>query len=150
MAKVNVLYNYIPKVQNAITGELLAKALMAGGQVIEANAKINVARVFSSKSTGGAGLGGSITTELVEKSETSAKVHVGPSKVYGAIQEFGGTVKPLHAKMLSWVNEDGERIFAFAVHLPARPYLRPAVDEHKSEIEQAIGYQVKMAIEGAL
>lgn len=150
MANVKVLYNYIPKVQKAITGDVLAKALMAGGQVIEANAKINVARIFSSKSTGGAGLGGSISTVLVEQSETSALVHVGPSKLYGAIQEFGGTVRALHAKMLSWVNDAGERIFAFAVHLPARPYLRPAVDEHKDEIEQAIGYQVKKAIEASL
>jgi phage gpG-like protein len=118
--------------------------------VIEAQAKINTTKVFSSKSTGGAGLGGSIKIELIQSGETSAEVHVGPTVVYGPIQELGGTVKPLHAKMLSWVNEAGERIFANAVHLPARPYLRPAVDEHKSEIEDAIGYQLKQAIEDAL
>jgi phage gpG-like protein len=149
-SKVTVLYNYVPKIRAAISGDVLAKALMAGGQVIEAQAKINTTKVFSSKSTGGAGLGGSIKIELIQSGETSAEVHVGPTVVYGPIQELGGTVKPLHAKMLSWVNEAGERIFANAVHLPARPYLRPAVDEHKSEIEDAIGYQLKQAIEDAL
>jgi HK97 gp10 family phage protein len=147
---VRVLYNHIPKVKGTVTGEMLAKALMAGGQVIEANAKINTTKVFSSKSTGGAGLGGSIFTDLVKSTKTSALVHVGPSAVYGAIQEFGGVVRPLHAKMLSWLNEAGERIFAKMVSLPARPYLRPAVDEHRDQIAEAISHQIEKGIKGAL
>jgi phage gpG-like protein len=150
MGKPIVLYNHIPGVRKGTSGKKLAKALMAGGQVIEAYAKINTTKVFSSKSTGGAGLGGSIFTDLVKSSATSALVHVGPSKEYGRIQELGGTVKPRNKKMLSWVNEAGERIFANAVHLPARPYLRPAADEHKDEIKQAISYQLEKNIQEAL
>lgn len=148
--KVTVLFNYVPQVRAAIRGEALEKALLAGGQVIEANARVNTTRVFSSESTGGAGLGGSIITVPVKSSGNSARVHVGPTKVYGKIQELGGVIKAVHAKMLSWVNEAGERIFANAVHIPARPYLRPAVDEHKDEIEQAISHQIRKDIEAAL
>jgi len=148
--KVIVKFNYTPKVIKAITGETLAKALMAGGQVIEAQAKINVEKTFSSKSTGGAGLGGSIHTELVESSETSAKVHVGPSVIYGRIQELGGVIKPVFAKMLSWVNDAGERVFANVVHIPARPYLRPAVDNNLDKIKDAIGYQIEKSINEVL
>lgn len=149
-ANVTVLFNYIPKVQGAVSGAALEKALMAGGLVIEANAKINVTKTFSDKSTGGAGLGGSIFTEVAESSKTSVTVHVGPSVVYGRIQELGGTIKPVLAKTLSWVNDAGERVFANIVHLPARPYLRPAMDDNKKDIEAAIAHQVKKAIEGVL
>jgi hypothetical protein len=150
MKNVTTVFNYVPKVKAAVTGEALAKALLAGGFVVETQAKINVNNTFSSKSTGGAGLGGSIHTELVEQTSTSALVHVGPSKVYGRIQELGGIIKPVFAKMLSWVNDSGERVFANMVHIPARPYLRPAIDEHKDEVQQAISIQVEKSVKAAL
>jgi hypothetical protein len=145
---VVIKINNIPGIRKAVTGEALARAAQAGGHVIEGYAKINANNVFSSKSTGGAGLGGSIQVVLVESTATSASVDVGPSVIYGRIQEFGGVIKPVHAKMLSWV-DDGVRIFAHMVHLPPRPYLRPAVDEHMKDIEQAIGYQLQKQISGA-
>jgi len=85
---------------------------------------------------------------LTESSATNASVDVGPTVIYGRIQELGGVIKPVHAKMLSWV-DDGVRIFAKMVHLPPRPYLRPAVDEHMKDIEQAVGYQLKTQIGAA-
>ena len=44
--------------------------------------------------------------------------------------------------MLSWIGEDGKRIFARAVQIHAQPYMRPAVDSHKGEIINAIGAMV--------
>lgn len=139
----------LDRMSNAARGEALSRAAMAGGQAIEAFAKINVEKTFSGKSTGGAGLGGSIHTELTKAGDRSAEVSVGPSVVYGRIQEFGGIVKPVTAKMLSWV-DDGVRIFANLVHLPSRPYLRPAVDEHVEEITQAVGATIQNEIEKAI
>jgi phage gpG-like protein len=132
----------------AASGATLEKAVMAGGQVVEAYAKINANQVFSAKSTGGAGLGGSIQTVLVKSDVTSAEADVGPTVIYGRIQELGGIIKPVHKKFLHFFI-DGVEVFTKLVHLPPRPYLRPAIDEHEQEVMDAIGYQLKNSIEDA-
>lgn len=138
----------LKKLDAATRGDALGKAAMAGGQVIENYAKINAEKVFSGKARGE--LSGSIQTVLDKATGNEAEVSVGPSVVYGRIQELGGIIKPVTAKMLSWIGDTGERIFAKLVHIPARPYLRPAVDEHHDEIEQAIAFQLQKAIDGAV
>ena len=145
-SKVIVLEDNFAAVRKQITGEGLKKAALAGGQVIESNAKINVEKTFSSKATGGAGLGGGIKTVVSKATDTRAEVDVGPTEIYGRIHELGGIILPVHAKMLSWV-DNGKRIFAKRVQIPARPYLRPAVDEHENEIGQAVGHQLRKQIE---
>ena len=148
--QVIIKINNVAKVRGAVSGEQLKRAVLAGGHVIEAQAKINVEKTFSHKSTGGAGLGGSIQTVVSTSTETKAEVDVGPTVIYGRIHEFGGIILPVKAKMLSWMDDDtGERIFAKMVQIPARPYLRPALDEHKDEIVDAMMHQVKKAIEQA-
>jgi phage gpG-like protein len=145
-SKVIVLEDNFKAVRKAVTGEGLKKAALAGGLVIEANAKINVEKTFSSKSTGGAGLAGSIQTVISKSTSTLAEVEVGPTVIYGRIQELGGVILPVFAKLLSWV-DDGKRIFAKRVQIPARPYLRPAMDEHEDDIRDAVGFQIKKDIE---
>ena len=146
--QVIIKINNVAKVRGAVSGEQLKRAVLAGGHVIEAQAKINVEKTFSHKSTGGAGLGGSIQTVVSKATEHEAEVDVGPTVIYGRIQELGGIVLPVTAKMLSWV-EDGVRIFANKVQIPARPYLRPAVDEHKGEIGDVISYHLQKQIKEA-
>ena len=148
--QVIIKINNVTKVRGAVSGEQLKQAVLAGGHVIEAQAKINVEKTFSHKSTGGAGLGGSIQTIVSTATEIKAEVDVGPTVIYGRIHELGGIILPVKAKMLSWMDDDtGERIFAKMVQIPARPYLRPAFDEHKDEIADAMMHQVKKAIEQA-
>lgn len=118
----------------AAKGDALEDAVEAGARVIETYAKINVEKTFSNDSTGG--LAGSITVNI-KGGGTKAEAEIGPTKVYGRIQELGGVIVPIHAKLLHWV-KDGIEYFAHAVHIPARPYLRPAVDEHIPEITEAI------------
>ncbi len=142
--RIITVENHVKDVMNALTADKLIKAAMAGGQVIEANAKINANAVFSSNATNT--LAGSIQTVVAKSEETYAEVDVGPTVVYGRIHELGGIIKPVHAKMLSWV-DNGIRIFAKLVQMPARPYLRPAVDEHKNEISDAVGYQLRANVE---
>lgn len=122
------------------------KAAMAGGMVIEAHAKINANSVFSGNATNT--LAGSIQTVEAESSAKSAYVDVGPTVVYGRIHEFGGTIKPVFAKALHFVI-DGVHVVTQVVHMPARPYLRPAVDENKDKIMEAIKYQIRTLIEAA-
>ena len=144
VGNVKVLTNHFPDVKKAISGAGLSAAAQAGGHVIEGNAKVNAHSVFSRKSVGN--LAASIQVVLDKATASSAEVSVGPTVIYGRIQELGGVIKPLYAKMLSWV-DNGVRIFANLVHIPARPYLRPAVDEHMQEIEDAVGYQLRKDIE---
>ena len=68
--------------------------------------------------------------------------------LYAAIHEFGGTIYPKRAKALSWIGEDGKRIFAKSVRIPTRAYLRPAFDENKGEIIDAIGREVAKQLGG--
>jgi len=143
------LINNTVAIRKAVTGAQLEKAAMAGGQVIERAAKINVNRTFSSESTGSSGLGGSIQTVVEKTKHKSSVVNVGPTVIYGRIHELGGIILPVFAKMLSWVSDSGERIFANKVQIPARPYLRPAVDNNKSDIVDAISYQIEKQIKKA-
>lgn len=126
--------------------ENIKRAAMAGGQVIETYAKINVESTFSGKSTGGAGLAGSIQTVITKSTGTDAKVSIGPSVVYGRIHELGGIIKTVHAKFLHFVI-DGQDIFAKLVHIPARPYLRPAADNHMDDIQQAVSASIRADLE---
>jgi len=146
---VVILKNNVDAIRKAVTGEHLKKAVQAGGHVLEGYAKINVEKTFSGKSTGAAGLGGTIQVVVSKSTATQAEVDVGPTVIYGRIQELGGIIKPVVAKMLSWVADSGERIFANLVQIPARPYLRPAFDEHKDDIVTAMEFQLRQAIEKA-
>lgn len=58
---------------------------------------------------------------------------VGPTVIYGRIQELGGEIFPKRAKWLHWVDGTGDH-FAKHVTLPSRPYLKPAVSLTKGMI----------------
>lgn len=137
----------LQRMEKAARGQALKRAAMAGGLVIEAQAKINVVNTFK-PNTGN--LAGSIFTEAIKADDVSVEVAVGPSVVYGRIQELGGTVKPVTAKYLHWVDEHGQHHQAKSVTLPARPYLRPAVDENGDKIMEAISENLRIEIENAL
>lgn len=137
----------LSKLESNVRGSVIAKAAMAGGFVIEANAKINVTKTFTAR-TGN--LLNSISTTLESSGNDSAKVSVGPTVIYGRIHELGGVIKPITAKMLHWVDEAGNHHQANAVTIPARPYLRPAVDENEGKIWDAVAANLRIEIEGAI
>lgn len=126
-------------------GESLIETLDAGARVIQANAMINANEVFSDKATNT--LANSIIVEI-EGRGNKASANIGPTVVYGRIHELGGIIKPVVAKMLHFVI-DGVDVFAKAVHIPARPYLRPAVDGHEDEIKEAMFVTLKRKIDEA-
>ena len=65
---------------------------------------------------------------------------IGPSVIYGRIHEFGGVIKPVKKKFLSFISTQGdtagERVFLRSVTIPKRPYLQPALDAAKPAIER--------------
>ena len=148
-SETKILYSNVKSVKAAITGDMLAKAALAGGGVIETYAKQNASRGRPGLNVDTGNLVNSIGTVVSSQSETYAEVQVGTGVEYAAIHEFGGVIMPVTARLLSWI-DNGVRIFAKMVQIPARPYLRPAVDEHEKEITAAIEYQIAKQIEQAL
>ena len=102
------------KLKRAARDQALRDTVEAGARVIQANAMINANNVFSSKATNA--LANSIIVE-VSGSGNKVEAQIGPTVIYGRIQELGGIIKPVFAKILHWV-EDGVDIFANVVHLP--------------------------------
>lgn len=70
---------------------------------------------------------------------------IGPTVIYGAIHQFGGTIKPRRASRLVFVGQNGSLVFAKEVKIPARPYL--GVNErNRQEIENRITNLVRALI----
>lgn len=72
---------------------------------------------------------------------------VGPTIVYGPIQERGGTITPKRAPMLAWRTADGWRR-ARSVTLPPRPYMRPAVTASIPRIRRIVADAWTRALRG--
>jgi HK97 gp10 family phage protein len=136
------------KMGDDVRRQTLEKAALEGAAVIEGAAKVNVKANFNNR-TGN--LASSINVKVIQSDADKVVVAVGPSDViYGRIQELGGVIKPVSAKRLHWVDENGKHHVANAVTLPARPYLRPAVDDNKAQIIDAVSATLRREIEGSI
>jgi HK97 gp10 family phage protein len=80
----------------------------------------------------------SIHHETVEKSAQRVVVAVGTNLEYAAIHEFGGIIEAKNGPYLVFRTGDGEWHSVTSVQMPARPYLRPALDENKDAIVKEI------------
>lgn len=137
-SKVIVLENHFEEARKAASGPQLLHALMAGGYVVQNWARMNIrsqdlidtSRLINSID---------VQPDPSASSGTVIWISIGTNVIYAAIHEFGGVIKAKAGKMLSWINDAGERVFAKAVHIPAKPYLRPALDEHEDDIKDAVG-----------
>ncbi|MTI82586.1 MAG: hypothetical protein FH756_01545 [Firmicutes bacterium] len=87
----------------------------------------------------------SIHIETEEKSQDKVTVAVGTDVEYAAIHEFGGVIQPKNANKLHF-KIDGKDIFADKVHIPARPYLRPALDENEDGIMREIAQTIRQLL----
>jgi len=149
--KVIVLEDNFDSVRKAITGAMLMDSAKAGGHVVEGHAKINASKGGKEHLNIRTGhLVNAINVSEGKQTPTRAWADIGPGAViYARIHELGGIIKPVAAKMLSWVNEAGERIFANLVHIPARPYLRPALDENTDKIVSAVETEIWRNLDNA-
>jgi len=75
---------------------------------------------------------GKLANSLSYKLLGSMDAEIGTDLVYAAIHEFGGDIYPVNKKTLHWQDENGNDIFAKHVKMPARPYLKPAIDREFS------------------
>lgn len=105
-------------------------AVDEGAAVVQFHAQMNARNVFGRRQRGQ--LRNSIYPES-RTTETGAEAVIGPHVIYGRIQEFGGTIRPVQKQVLHF-KIDGQDVFTKKVTLPARPYLAPAVNDHKDQI----------------
>ena len=122
----------------AASGDNIMKALLAGGEVVRNHAKLNI-QAQELVDTGN--LLGSISVQEGSGGKTDATVEIGTNVEYAAIHEFGGAIHQTNA----W----GKGI-SQTIHIPARPYLRPALDENEGSIKDAVGQSLIDQIKGVL
>lgn len=137
-AKVIQLDNRFKEVIAAASGDNILKALKAGGEVVRNHAKLNIQ---AQELVDTSNLLNSISVQEGSGGKTDATVEIGTNVEYAAIHEFGGAISQTNA----W----GKGI-SQTIHIPARPYLRPALDENESSIADAVGASLKHQIEGAI
>jgi len=125
------------------SGEKLLPAVKAGGFVVEGAAEINIREKLYRHPTGN--LMNSINVKAGKTTAHSASVTIGTNVIYAAIHEFGGTIKAKNAPYLCFV-VDGNFVKTKSVEIPARPYLRPALNDNKGKIVQAMGVQLAKLI----
>lgn len=130
----------------AASRRALGDALEAGAQVIKTYTRANI-RARGLIDTGN--LLDSIEVQRGSEGDAKAEAAVGTNVEYAAIHEFGGLIVPVKARALVFKTSDGEWHTVQKVTMPARPYLRPAVDEHRPEIGEAIGVTLENAIREA-
>jgi phage gpG-like protein len=91
--------------------------------------------------------------QVIDKpSQTAAAV--GPSAVYGAIHEFGGTINMPARSWRGGFTRSRKKLSdkqtnlhgymrrhtrgGYVIHMPARPYMRPALAKHRAEVNRQI------------
>lgn len=121
----------------------MGKALFQGGLVLEADIKQRIKQlglIDTRNMTNG------VTTDVISPVFVAVFINV----AYNATHEFGATITPRSAKLLSWVSKDGDRVFAKKVVIPARPHWRPAVMSMRDEIARAVAYSLDQWIRGVV
>lgn len=134
----------------------LGRALHAGGLVVENHATQNL-RAHGLIDTGN--LLNSVSTSEPKSGSKGPQVEIGTHVDYGAYWEFGTgihaegggdpiVIVPINKKALFWPGAPHPITHGVvqAGH-PAKPWLRPAVDENHAEIERAIGGHIRRVIE---
>jgi HK97 gp10 family phage protein len=146
ITNLNELYKKFDELSSAVQTEGMKSALLAGAFELEAEIKINIE---------GEGL---VDTGNLMKSvqpgtlmifQGSGEITVGTNVVYAAIHEFGGIIRARKAKALRFKTKDGKWHTVKSVTMPARPYMRPAIDLGKARILRAMSIALKASIEGS-
>jgi phage gpG-like protein len=81
----------------------------------------------------------SLRVKPAQSGGDSATARLAPHTVYARIQQLGGTIRVVRAKVLT----DGKRVFGKQVTLPARPYMKVS---GKAEVRRAAVAAVQRVI----
>jgi len=163
------------QLSKASQGEALVTVVKAGGMVVVNAAKDNIKKQGLIRTRT---LSRDIHQEVVESTNDIAAVSIGTILVWAALHEFGGTVQAKTSKYLAipvgtyrgsprkhsdlsvrktaggnlvMVDAGGavQYVLKTSVEIPARPYLRPAADEHHQDIQSQMTKAFVIQIEEA-
>lgn len=137
----------LERMDKAARGKALSRSADAGAFVIQTHARLNANAKLSKDSIGA--LVNSITVGTLNASDMRVEKAVGPTVIYGRIHELGGVVEAKNAPYLVF-QVNGKWVKTKKVTIPARPYLRPAVDENEQQIMDAVAENLRIEIEAAL
>ena len=127
-------------------GDILEEAVHSGATVVEKEAKRNSKRggAFPHRRTGT--LFDSINSVLVSKSKNRVEFAVGSAMVHARTQELGATITAKRARFLRFQTPDGKWHRVKTVHIPPRPFLRPALDDNQDKVEAEIQKRLMLLI----
>lgn len=139
------LLRRLKKMDAAVGRQAAAKALRAGAQHLMGVIKVNIAE----KPLLDIGnLRDSVVEDELHTGSTSW-ITFGPHTVYAAIHEFGGIILPTNGPFLVFKGKDGKLVFTRSVTMPARPYIRPAIDSDGDEALEILGETLGREIDEA-
>ena len=112
--------------------EVMGKAALAGAELAEGYIKDNIR---DQKLIDTSNMVNNVRAKLDSAEGQMSEASVGPRGVkYARIHEYGGIIKAKNKPFLVFQTKDGAWHSVKAVHIPARPYMRPAFDEHRDDI----------------
>lgn len=127
--------------------EVMGKAALAGAQLAEGYIKDNIR---DQKLIDTSNLVQKVHAKLDSAEGKIAEASVGPRGVaYARIHEYGGIIKAKNAPYLHFMTKDGAWHKVKSVHIPARPYMRPAFDEHRQDINDVMARVLEQKINEA-
>lgn len=125
----------LAKVEAAVKTEAVSKGLRAGSNFLIGHIKTNITSINLIDT------GDLLNSVTEDELHTGSKAYVtfGPHKIYAAIHEFGGVILPTKGPYLVFKGKDGKMVFTKSVTMPARPYIRPAMDNQGDEALKLMG-----------
>lgn len=125
---IKELQNKFKDMSETIPKEIATNAAKESGELFNSYAKANVISNFTMRSWA---LYNSFKVVVTKAGNVRAGTY---GIKYARIHEYGGVIKPKRSKVLFWVDNRGTSHFIKSATIPARPYIRPAYDEHKDDI----------------
>jgi HK97 gp10 family phage protein len=135
------LADALRELPEAVRGEILATALVDGAEPIkeDAQAAASIHR-GPRRRPEAVPLAETIRTDVEQMGKESARVAVGTNSPIAHLREFG------HAQVAGGALGQGGHVIG---HVPAYPFLRPAIDQHAEDAVQIIGDTLGRQIEDA-
>ena len=147
----------LPGRLNRLADEVRDRAALAAADAMAQSYQSSVVRSMRGPSPSAPGtppgrrtgtLARSVRAEPAQGGGGTATSSVAPHTVYARIQQFGGDIYPVRAKILHWKDKGGDH-WARHVHLPERPYM-VMTSGRRSQVRDAGVAAVRRVIREAL
>jgi phage gpG-like protein len=143
----------LAKLEASVRSDVIKLSLYQGAETIAGWVKKNklsgprpsVLGVVSNR------LRSSISASKTEQLDNEYRSKIGTNVKYARIHEYGGLIRAINAKFLRFKTSDGKWHAKKEVSIPARPFLRPAIEDegNQREVLNILTENINTAIERA-